>query len=274
MDFEYLKDIATTAAIAAGKVVQKSIDKDVIVHKKKGGNTYASQIVTEVDKASEKVILQHLVPTCKSYNLGLLTEESEDNKSRFEKEYFWCIDPLDGTLAFVNNYSGFSISIALVAKDGTPVIGVVYNPSTNDLYHGIKGKGAYKNNKVWNLKTPKKQLTYITDKSLSDTPNKKKIIEILNNKVSDLNLENYEEISGSGAVLNAILVVENAPAIMLKFPKKEQGGGSIWDYAATTCIYNELNLQATTFSGENFNFNRLESTFMNTEGIYFSSIKK
>jgi fructose-1,6-bisphosphatase/inositol monophosphatase family enzyme len=142
------------------------------LREKKAGNTQASQVLTAVDRACETVILSYLLPTCTTFNIGLLSEETEDDKSRFEKDFFWCIDPMDGTLAFINKHPGFSVAIALVSKDGTPQIGVVLDPSTNNLYYAIKDKGAFKNGKPWQLNPPKKQLTYVTDQKLIDTPNK------------------------------------------------------------------------------------------------------
>ena len=87
--------------------------------------------------------MKHLLPTCKTYNLGLLTEEQEDDNSRFDKDFFWCIDPIDGTLAFIKKQAGFSVSIALIAKDGTPQIGVVYDPTKDNLYYAIKDNGVF-----------------------------------------------------------------------------------------------------------------------------------
>jgi 3'-phosphoadenosine 5'-phosphosulfate (PAPS) 3'-phosphatase len=72
--------------------------------------------------------------------------------------------------------------------------------------------------------------------------------------------------------LNSIMVLENGPACMLKFPKKESGGGSIWDFAATTCIYQELGLAATNFEGGRLDLNRKNSTFMNHEGIFYANL--
>ena len=79
-------------------------------------------------------------------------------------------------------------------------------------------------------------------------------------------------MAGAGAVLNGIFVLENGPACMLKFPKKENGGGSIWDFAATACIYHELGLAATNFEGERLDLNRKDGTFMNQEGVFFANL--
>ena len=271
MDLVHLANIAIKAALKAGKIIQKHLNEDVIVEKKEGGNTYASQVVTAIDKECEKVILEHLLPTCKTYDMALLSEESEDDKSRFKKDFFWCVDPLDGTLPFINKQPGFSVSIALVTKDGTPEIGIVYDPSKGNLYYAIKGKGVFKNDSLFKVATNNKYLTYVTDKKLSETPKVSEIQKILQQKATELNLNGYKEISGSGAVLNAILVAENYPACMLKFPKKEKGGGSIWDFAATACIFNELGLKATNFKGQKLDLNRKESTFMNHQGIFYAN---
>jgi 3'-phosphoadenosine 5'-phosphosulfate (PAPS) 3'-phosphatase len=61
---------------------------------------------------------------------------------------------------------------------------------------------------------------------------------------------------------------------MVKLPKKEIGGGSIWDFAATACIYRELGLSVTDFKGEMLDLNKKDGTFMNKEGIFFANFTK
>ncbi len=273
MDLQHLVNIAIEAALSAGKIIQKHLNDDITVEQKEGGSTYASQVVTKVDRECEGVILSHLLPTCKTFNIGLLSEETEDDGSRFEKDFFWCIDPLDGTLAFINKQPGFSVSIALVAKDGSPVIGAVFNPSTETIYHAIKGHGVYKNRKSWRIKNTNEHLTYLTDKALKDSPRFDEIQNILHTYKSNLALKSIKEISGAGAVLNAILVLENGPACFLKLPKKDLGGGSIWDYAATACIFQEMGFPATTFNGATLDLNKTDDTFMNHQGVYYSNLK-
>jgi fructose-1,6-bisphosphatase/inositol monophosphatase family enzyme len=272
MDLQHLANIAIEASVSAGKIIQKYMNDNIIVEQKEGGSTYASQVVTKVDRECEAFILSYLLPTCKTFDIGLLSEETEDDGSRFEKDFFWCIDPLDGTLAFINKQPGFSVSIALISKDGTPVIGVVFDPSTEIIYHAVKGKGTYKNRKQWNIKNTNDYLTYVTDKTLKDTPKSTEIQNILIKHKANLELKVIKEISGAGAVMNAILVLENGPACFLKLPKKEAGGGSIWDFAATVCIYNELDLQVTNFKGGPLDLNKKDGTFMNHEGVYYSNL--
>jgi 3'-phosphoadenosine 5'-phosphosulfate (PAPS) 3'-phosphatase len=111
----------------------------------------------------------------------------------------------------------------------------------------------------------------VTDRKLIDTPRAAEIENLLNEKVKKLGLKGVKEIAGSGSVLNGILVLENGPACMLKLPKKENGGGSIWDFAATACIFQELGLPATSFEGGRLDLNRKGGTFMNHQGVYYAS---
>ena len=272
MDLYKLGDIAIEAAISAGKVIQKHLDNDVLIENKLAGSSYASQVVTEVDRACESMILSLLQNSSEQFNIAILSEETKDDGSRFEKDFFWCIDPMDGTLPFVNKRPGFSVSIALVDRHGVPFIGVVYDPCTETLYHAIKGKGAFKNSVPWIAQRQNKFLSYFTDRELKDTPRVAEIESILQEKRELLHLQGMREISGSGSVMNAIFVAENGPACMLKFPKEEEGGGSVWDFAATACLFNELGLQATNFEGERLDLNRREGTFMNHGGVLYENM--
>jgi fructose-1,6-bisphosphatase/inositol monophosphatase family enzyme len=145
INLEALASIAIKAAKTAGEVIRKAAEEDIRVHQKDGGSNYASQVVTEIDRKCDGIIREILKPSCEKFDLAILTEEQEDDKSRFQKDYFWCVDPLDGTLAFIKKEPGFSVSIALVSKSGKPVLGVVYNPMIDVLYHAVEGEGGFKN---------------------------------------------------------------------------------------------------------------------------------
>ncbi len=272
MDLLHLSNVAIKAALSAGKIIQQYMNEAILVEKKMGGTSPASQVVTKVDRECEAMILSHLLPTCSEFDLALLSEETEDDGGRFKKDFFWCVDPMDGTLAFINKQPGFSVSIALIAKDGTPYIGVVFDPSTNTLYQAIKGHGVYKDNRLWEIQHANDYVTYVTDRKLKETPRVAEIERLLTENVEKLGLKEVKEIAGSGSVLNGILVLENGPACMLKFPKKENGGGSIWDFAATACIYQELGLPATNFEGGKLDLNRKDGTFMNHEGVFYGNL--
>ncbi len=101
-----------------------------------------SDVVTIADKESEKLIVS--VITEKYPEHGIITEESSPLHE--EREWRWIIDPLDGTTNFSQGLPNFCVSIALEHK-GEAVVGVVYAPYLGELFHAIKGKGAFFNGK-------------------------------------------------------------------------------------------------------------------------------
>lgn len=257
--------VATEAAECAGKLIQGFSKENLVVASKQGGNSLASQVVTEVDVKSQEVILELLKPTFATYDLGLLTEELADDASRFQKDYFWCIDPLDGTLPFTEQKSGYSVSIALVSKAGESVLGVVFDPVKGNLYSASKGSGAFKNGLPWQI-TFQDNLTFICDRSFLKHEKYQETIRQLSQK-NELKI-----IKHGGAAMNAIWVLEQAPALYLKYPKIEKGGGSVWDYAATHCIFEALGFVSTDFYGNPLKLNE-ESIFMNQKGVVYRSDK-
>lgn len=273
MNLLELKETAMEAALAAGQIIKSYMGEEIdMIEKDEEVSNYASQVVTKVDKECEEVILSYLRPASERYNLALLTEETEDDGSRFKKDYFWCVDPIDGTLAFVRKEPWFSVSIALVSKDGEPVIGVIYDPSMDTLYHGARGHGVFVNDEAIQIPEPNAYLTHVTDKPLPQTSRPEELRQLLEDKVEDLGLSDLRVTQGGGSVLNAITVLKNPPSCMIKHPKKEIGGGSLWDYAATACLFHELGYRATNFEGEPLDLNRAGSTFMHHEGVYFECV--
>lgn len=271
MNLQALCEIAIVAATEAGALIASYRKQVPEVEQKEAGESQASQVITAVDRLSQKAILKKLKPSCQAHDLGLLTEEMEDDKSRFAKNFFWCIDPLDGTLPFIEQKRGFAVSIALVTKEGTPMLGVVHDPVTKNTYHAIKGQKAFKNGKPFVRPSQSKVFTFVADRSMLTHPQFEQVKSGLLQKASARGLEKVEIIAHGGAVMNAIWVLEHPPACYFKFPKPQAGGGSLWDFAATACIFQELKLPATNYHGDPLDLNRKGSTFMNHEGVYFGS---
>lgn len=271
MDLLHLQDIAIDTARAAGQLIKEYVSKEVVVKKKTEPSSYAAQVVTEVDLQCEELIRTLLQPVSETYNLAILSEETIDDGSRHKKAYFWCIDPMDGTLPFINKRPGYAVSIALVARDGTPYLGVVYDPTTDIVYHAVRGSGAFKNKRPWTIQHSNNFLTYVTDKRLSETPEATIIQHMLHGYLNQLGLDRIEERSGAGSVMNGIYVLENGPACMIKLPKNEKGGGSIWDFAAIACIFHEHGLPATNYLGGRLDLNRSDDSYMNHEGVLFAN---
>lgn len=267
-----LLDYAIRAAAQAGKLIEDASLGPVDVERKVGGDSLASQVLTKVDRQAQEIILQVLEPTFKAFDLGLLTEESEDDRSRFDKDFFWCIDPLDGTLPFIEGTAGYSVSIALVSRSGDPHIGVIYDPVGHTLYYAKKGEGAFRNGAPFSITPqPNQPLKLITDRSFAERPDYPSILSELKKIAAELGLPGVETKAVGGAAMNACWVLESAPACYFKMPKPSDGGGSLWDYAATACLFAEAGAIATDFSGASLDLNRADSTFMNHRGILFAT---
>ncbi|KXX71015.1 3'(2'),5'-bisphosphate nucleotidase CysQ [Flammeovirga sp. SJP92] len=255
------------AALEAGEVIQ-NFDRDSLkIEKKEDFSSYATQVVTEVDFLSQEKILEILTPTILKYDLGLLTEESQDNESRFRKDYFWCIDPLDGTLPFIEDNDGYCVSIALVNKAGESIMGIIYNPQTDSLYYNSFDNKLYKNHKVFKLPPKDNELLLVFDRGFL----KKKNINMILEYFVKLNYPKPIVASHGGACMNAIWILESKiRAAYFKFPKEEKGGGSLWDFAATSALFNRQKLFISDIKGCRLNMNKPFSYF-NKEGIIYSN---
>ena len=73
--------------------------------------------------------------------------------------------------------------------------------------------------------------------------------------------------------MNAIATLSNSNYCYFKFARSDDGGGSIWDYAATACLFHEAKAVACNSYGNPMELNRPGSTFMNHKGIIYTSSK-
>ena len=98
--------------------------------------------VSSADKRTEKTIIEELQKAHPEY--GIITEETGIiNKSNIKNR--WIIDPIDGTMNFLNGIPQFAISIAY-EEDNEIICGVIFNPITNEMFCAEKGNGAFLNN--------------------------------------------------------------------------------------------------------------------------------
>lgn len=97
--------------------------------------------LTEADRRAHNKIMEFLDGT----GIPVLSEEGKHLSFDERKAWsqFWLVDPLDGTKEFVKRNGEFTVNIALI-EDGVPVSGVIYVPVKDEMYLGIKGKGAVK----------------------------------------------------------------------------------------------------------------------------------
>ena len=113
--------------------------------------------VSSADKRTEKILIEELQKAHPEF--GIITEETGIiNKSNTQNR--WIIDPIDGTMNFLNGVPQFAISIGY-EENNEIKCGVIFNPITNEMFAAEKGNGAYLNNsriRVSNKKNVKDSL--------------------------------------------------------------------------------------------------------------------
>ena len=268
---EQLLELALAAAGRAGEYIRAEAGKPREVMGKQAGDTLASQVVTEVDFESQRLILEVLGESLGAFELGVLTEEGVDDASRHDRDFFWCIDPLDGTLPFTENVAGYSVSIALVSRAGVPVIGVIQDPVTGHRYHALLRSGCFRNGEPL-VSGEARELTLVMDRSFANQDGYDRLLDDLRGIAADHGLDGLRIVNQGGAAMNACWVIEQAPAVYFKFPKPKRGGGALWDFAAAACLFGELDgAQVSDFSGAPLQLNREGDPYMNRDGVVFAS---
>lgn len=100
----------------------------------------ANDIVTEGDKASEAVLVAGLRAAFPDH--GIVSEEGAGNPDARDPEVTWYIDPIDGTTNFAHGMTYFAVSLGLADARREPLVGVVFNPVTGELFSAARGQGA------------------------------------------------------------------------------------------------------------------------------------
>lgn len=134
INIEEIKKIA----LDAGKIIMTIYNKDFKVVYKEDESP-----LTEADLESNKFIcdgLKELYPT-----IPIMSEENKQTSYNERKnwDYYWCVDPIDGTKEFIKRNHEFTVNIALIHHN-IPVLGVVYAPALRELYFAKKSQGAFK----------------------------------------------------------------------------------------------------------------------------------
>ncbi|MGB5965077.1 MAG: 3'(2'),5'-bisphosphate nucleotidase CysQ [Sulfurimonadaceae bacterium] len=185
--------------------------------------------LTEADTKSNEIICEALAEAYPE--IPLLSEENkaEEYEVRKNWEYFWLIDPIDGTKEFIKKNGEFTVNIALIHND-TPVLGVVYAPALGDMYKAKKGDGAFKNGQRLPLEvngTPEKSLRVVASKSHLSEETQAFIDEVAKGT------ENIEQVS-KGSSLKLVMVAEGSADIYPRLAPTME-----WDTGAADAIVRE-----------------------------------
>ena len=95
-------------------------------------------LVTDADRAAEQCVIDRIKARFPTHRF--LAEE-RGRLEEAQSPYLWIIDPLDGTTNFAHGYPAFCVSIGL-EYEGRCVLGVIFDPSRNELFTAIEHRGA------------------------------------------------------------------------------------------------------------------------------------
>ena len=121
----------------AGEILLGAREIDGSVEAKSG----KANFVTAYDKRVQDFLFGRLAQVLPE---AVFIGEEEETHAALPEGYAFIVDPIDGTTNFMKGYCTSSISIGLL-RAGNPELGVVYNPYLREVFHAVKGKGAFRN---------------------------------------------------------------------------------------------------------------------------------
>ena len=277
---QYDKLILTTILVAkrAGEAILEVYDSDFAVEQKDDKSP-----LTLADKRSHEIIKKVLEQTITVNNstVPILSEEGKEipYDERIKWEYFWLVDPLDGTKEFIKRNGEFTVNIALIHKH-KPVLGIIYIPVKDVFYFAAINFGTYKleNSEIL---TDDLSIEELIDKSqrLPLNSNDKTTLTVIGSRshtseefsefVKRLNQrhENVEFIS-SGSSLKLCLVAEGKADVYPRF-----GPTMEWDTAAGQAIVEQAKgtvMETETNEPLSYNKSNLLNPFFIVSGQDFS----
>ena len=240
---------AIDAAKEAGSIIMEYYKSKYEIRDKSYHNP-----VTTADHAADKYLRETLT---KAYpNYGWLSEETVDSAERLECSRTWVVDPLDGTKEFIEGVDHFVVSVALV-EDGEPVVGVLYNPASDELFTAAKGDGAFLDGDPLSCSTERDFKKMVILNSRSETRN-----GLWEHYSSD-----FEEQRPIGSVAYKLGLTSAAKADIFASlrPKNE------WDICAGHCILREAGGDMVNLEGKPITYNNPKTLI--TPGLIASNVE-
>ena len=239
-----IQDIVAIAK-EAGNAIMQIYKQDFEVEYKQD-----SSPLTLADKEANNIIEDGLNKL--SVNFPVLSEEGDDipYENRKHWEYFWLVDPLDGTKEFVKRNDEFTVNIALIHKD-TPVLGVVYAPALDMCYWAKQGEGAFKDGQRLPIKTVNQRNTYKIVASRSHMSDETQAF------IDAIDTSKEKELISIGSSLKICLVAEGEADI---YPRL--GPTMEWDTGAAHAIVNESKSEFQSYNNGKYLRHKYNKEFL------------
>jgi myo-inositol-1(or 4)-monophosphatase len=225
--------IAAVKLVAAEEIMPRYLK---VAHQHKSDGS----LCTDADIATQTALTKKLQAICNVPVLGEEMPEAEQHAIwQSADEGLWCVDPIDGTSNFVHGLPYFAVSVALL-KGGKSVLGVVYDPVSDEMFAAETGRGAYLNGE--------KLFAHVT-------------AHTMNQALANVDLKRL------GARLAATLATHSPCASQRNFGASAldwcytaagrydlylHGGQKLWDYAAGVLILSETGGYACCIESDDF----------------------
>ena len=205
--------------------------------------------VTAADLVSHNILSNGLLSL--TPDIPILSEEDQipGFAVRQQWDYYWLLDPLDGTKEFIKGNGQFAICIALIHQH-QPVVGVIHAPTTRLTYYAHSGNGAYRTEG-----DQKRSLPLGTSRPVQSPP----VIAVSNSRHSNRRVALLERIGEHklitlGSALKSCLVAEGKADL---YPCL--GPTSEWDTAAAQCIVEQAGGMLTDLRSQPLRYNTRDS---------------
>ena len=198
-----------------------------------------SSPVTEADRASEKLVIERLQQHFPTHSI--VAEESGGHAGA-SAEYCWYVDPLDGTTNFAHGYPCFAVSIALL-EDGQPLVGVVFNPVSAELFSAARGDGAFLNEKSIHVSAMQRLATSLV---ATGFPTHK--------RRDNVNIHYYRQFTlrSHGVRRDGSAALDLCSVACGRFDAFWEFGLKSWDTAAGVLVVTEAGGKVTDLRGESY----------------------
>jgi len=240
MNLSKIYQVGIAAAYHAGQILYNYYGRLENIQKKG-----VIDLVTEADVESEKAVKQIIQSHFPDH--GFIAEESGIVQT--QTPFQWIIDPLDGTTNYAHQIPIFAVSIAFAQK-GQPLVGIVFNPISQELFTAIKGEGARLNGKKIGIS----QTKHISESILvTGFPyNLRDIIDPLIIRFTKC-LKTAQAVRRLGAASVDLCYVASG-----RFEGFWEQNLKPWDTAAGMLIAEEAGAQITNFSNQPYHYDMPE----------------
>ena len=220
-----------------------------------------ADFVTKVDTAIQEFMrsrLKELYP-----DIQFMSEE-KDNKDIDHTGKVWVLDPIDGTTNLIHDFKMSAVSLGLV-DNGVPVMGIVYNPFTDELFSARRGEGAYLNGAPISVTSASKLSDSLV--LVGTSPYRKDLADVNFDIIKRLYVAS-EDIRRCGAASLDLcyLACGRAEGFFERDLKP-------WDYAAGIAILREAGGRVTDFDGNEPSY-RVPSDILASNGMIHDEMKK